>query len=340
MTVGSATARRCGAALASLLVTALVGGCAGSQAAVGRAEPAPGATPPTSAAGPGRTPRPSAVALSPLTGLPAPSPDTATRPAVGVAVATGNGLPAPVGLERADLQYVTFPVPGRQRTVAVFQSQDADRVGPVDDTRPVDNKIMVVLGGVLEHGGGTAGFVSRTDNADVPQWSAVVHPSDFARDAAGNLFGSTAVARAEPGTKPAREGLVAFRTPEAAGAPPGPVGVGVSGQPGLTLSYDPAAGTWNGSMGLLPVHATNVIVQQVAYARLDLPHTQATEGDPTVLGTGAALVLSGSRLVDATWNRVSRTTLNSYVGTDGTPVRLAPGSTVVLLVPTGTPVTR
>lgn len=343
MTVPSASPaparQRVGSALLALVGLALIGGCAGSQAASGLAEPSPGAVLPTPSSPVATTQAPTGAALlSPLTGLPTTG-DTATRPVVGVTVRTGSGLPGPAGLDRADLLYVTFPLPGRQRTVALFQSQDADRVGPVDDTRPIDNKLMVVLRGVLEHAGGSQGFVSRTDAADVPQWSAVVHPSAFAVDAAGQLYGSTAVARATPGTKPAVEGLVAFQA-AAPGPAPAPVTVRVATQPDLGLTWDPTSRTWNGAIGALPVRATNVIVQQVTYDRLDLPNTTATEGDPVVFGKGAALVLAAERVLDASWNRAGRPVLNSYVGVDGVPVRLAPGTTVVLLVPTGTPITR
>lgn len=335
----SSTARR----LVALLAVAFVGltsGCSGSTASTGKADPSV----PVTSSGPATTPPgpttpPAPVVLSPLTGLPAASAELAARPIVGVAVASGAGQSAPAGLDRADLVYVTFPLPGRQRAVALFQSQDADRVGPVDDTRPIDNKLMVVVGGVLEHAGGTKGFVSRTDSAEVPQWSAVVHPSAFSRDSAGQLFGSTAAARAATGAKPAIAGLVAFREgPDAAAPPPAPVSVAVPGQPSLGLTYDAATTTWSGLLGTLPVRAANVVVQQVTYNRLDLPNTTATEGDPDVFGAGPAFVLTAGRLLDATWNRASRTTLTSYVGADGVPVRLAPGVTVVLLVPSGTPV--
>lgn len=335
----TSTRHRVGATLFALVVLALLGGCAGSQAATGLADPSPGAVLPSGTSPAATSAAPTGqVLLSPLTGLPAVG-DTATRPVVGVAVRTGSGLPAPVGLDRADLVYVTFPLPGRQRSVALFQSQDTDRVGPVDDTRPIDNKLMVVLHGVLEHAGGTQGFVSRTDAAEVPQWSAVVHPSAFTLDAAGQLYGSTAVARATPGIKPAIDGLVAFQA-AGPGPTPGTVTVRVASEPDLGLTWDPASRTWSGAMGALPVRATNVIVQQVTYNRLDLPNTTATEGDPVVFGNGPALVLAAERVLDGSWNRAGRTVLNSYVGADGVPVRLSPGTTVVLLVPTGTPITR
>ena len=337
----ASTRQRVAATLLAVVGMAVLAGCAGSPAAPGLAEPSPGAVLPagTSPAAPSAAST-GPVLTSPLTGLPVVG-DTATRPVVGVAVRTGNGLPAPVGLDRADLVYVAFPLPGRQRSVALFQSQDADRVGPVDDTRPIDNKLITVVHGVLEHAGGTPGFVTRTDNEDVPQWSAVVHPSAFSLDAAGQLYGSTADARAVPGTKPAVDGLVAFRaasnSPMAA---PAPVTIRVAGEPDLGLTWDPTSRTWNGTMGALPVRATNIIVQQVDYARLALPHSTATEGDPVVFGKGGALVLSAEQILDGSWNRAGRKVLTSYVGADGVPVRLAPGTTVVLLVPTGTPIAR
>lgn len=326
-----------------LVCATALSACGGSAASTGDADPVPGRTGTATSSPPSPSATPvAAAALGPLTGLPLPDPAAANRPVVAVAVETGTGRPAPVGLDSADLTYVSFPLPGRQRLLVMFQSRDTDRVGPVADTRPVDGKLVLATGGVLEHQGGTSGLVSRLDNADLPQWSQVVHPDTFTRDAAtGALYGSTAAARAATGTRPAVVGLVPFRGPDApAAAAPGPVGVAVAGQPRLDLAFDTAAGQWAGTLGTVPVRASNVVMQEVTYAPLDLSGTSVVEGDPEVVGGGKAVVLTGARTLDGTWSKLNRQSLTNYLGADGVPVRLAPGPTVVLLVPPGTPVTR
>lgn len=289
---------------------------------------------------------PTVTATLPLTGQPAATPELAARPIVAVAVEAGSGLPASAGIGNADLVYVSFPSTHRQRGLALFQSKDSDRVGPVADTRPLDGKLLRTTSAVLEHSGGTSGFVKQVGRADLPQWSSLVHPSSFARDpASGALYGSTSAARAAEGVQPARPGLLAFSDPgtplpTATAAAPTGVRIEVSGQDPISVSYDAATGTWRGSVGGLSVAATNVVVQQVTYASLVLPKTGGrTEGSPDPDGTGSATLLSGPQVDQGTWNRPGGGTSTKYVHHDGTPARFAPGPTWVLLVPTGTPVT-
>lgn len=281
----------------------------------------------------------------PLTGQAAASPDAATRAVVAVPVEAGSGLPAVAGTGDADLVYVAFPTAGRQRALALFQSRDAARVGPIGDVRPLDTKLLRAISAVLEHSGGTSGFIKQVARADLPEWSSIVQPSSFSRDpATGAVFGSTTAARAATGVQPARPGLLAFSAPGTAPAtaatPPPAVQVAVAGQPAASLSYDAASGTWRGSVGGFAVAASNVLVQQVTYDTLVLPKTGGrTEGNPDPDGQGAATLLSGPTVDTGSWNRPGGGTSTKYVRADGTPLRLLPGTTWVLLVPTGTPVT-
>ncbi len=336
--------RRRPALLGATVLCLLTAACSGSSGS-STADPRDGvptvtsATPVASAA-----PTPVATAM-PLTGLAAPSADAATRPVVAVPVESGTGLPAATGTGDADLVYVDFPTTDRQRALALFQSRDSARVGPIGDVRPLDTKLLRAISAVLEHSGGTSGFLKQVARADLPEWSSVVQPSSFSRDAAtGAVFGSTTAARAAAGLQAARPGLLAFLDPGAtAPAPAGPpatVRVAVAGQPGTTLTYDAATATWRGQVGGFAVAATNVLVQQVTYDPLVLPKTGGrTEGNPNPDGQGPATLLSGPTVDQGSWNRPGNGTSTKYVRQDGTPLRLLPGTTWVLLVPTGTPVT-
>lgn len=296
---------------------------------------------PASATSPPPTPTPTAGATFPLTGQPAPTTDAASRPIVAVPVDSGSGLPGAVGLTDADVALVAFPSPQRQRVLALFQSRDSARVGPVAQTRPLDGKVLHALGSVLEYAGGTYGFVTQVAAAGLPQWSSVVHPSSFATDPrTGALFCATAAARAAVGALPGRPGLLPFGGSTPGATPPPTVRVQVSGQPLLTLTYDQGSGTWRGALtGGLSVVATNVLVQQVTYDRLVLPKTgDQVEGNPDPNGQGAATLLFGPQVDTGSWNRPGGGTSTKYVRSDGTAVRLVPGATWVLLVPVGTSV--
>ncbi|HEU0102875.1 MAG TPA: DUF3048 domain-containing protein [Mycobacteriales bacterium] len=322
----------CGAVLA-----ACGSGGSGGAAPVNPLDGVPSAAPAGTPAGvtPSATPLP-----APLTGRPATSPEAAAVPIVAVAIDAGRAPLA--GLEQADVVYVSFPSTGRQRGLALYQSQDAARVGPVGDTRPLDGKLLVALDAVLQHSGGPAGFVKQVGAAELPEWSSLVHTSSFTRDpATGQVYGSTAAARQAPGAGPARGGLLLFAPP----APPpvtgpGPVEVRIPGQPTSSLTYDLASGTWRATVGAFSLSATNVVLQEVTYEPLVVPQTGGrTEGSPALEGAGKATMLSGPVVDVGTWNRPGRTTNLKYVGGNGTPTRLQPGTTWVLLVPAGTGVT-
>ena len=267
-----------------LLVALLVGGtvCACSSKPSVSSPPAPAApsappaTPSSSAPGPT-----TAEATAPLTGLPV-SADASREPVVAVPVQTGGGRTAPVGLAEADLAYVAFPGPDRQRVVALYQSRDPGQVGPVAQTRPMDGKLVGVFGAVLQYRGGAASFVRQLARTEVVEWSSLTHSDGFTGDASGSLFASPDAARAAPGAAPATPGLLAFtRTEPAPATEEREVQVTVPSQPSLTLRYDPDDRRWEGAMGDLPLAATNVVLQEVEYEPLVLPQTGgATEARP------------------------------------------------------------
>lgn len=329
-----------------LLVALLAGGtlcaCSSDQSGGNPVAAATAAPPSSSAAAPSSPPTDApAEAIAALTGLPV-SEAASRQPVVAVPVPTGAGRTAPVGLDVADFAYVAFPGPDRQRVVALYQSRTAEQVGPVAQTRPMDGKLVGVFDAVLQYGGGPASFVRQLERTEVTEWSSLTQAAGFTRDVSGLLYASPGAARAAPGAEPATAGVIAFSS--AKNAPEEgeerEVRVSVPSQSLLTLRYDPDDRRWEGTMGDLALAATNVVLQEVTYEQLVLPDTGgATELDPVLVSSdGEATVLSPSGAVEGSWNRRGRDTLTSYVGPDAVPVRLAPGTTWVLLVPEGTTV--
>ncbi len=321
--------------------------CACSVPGSGSGGPPPAAAPPSSVPTTVPTTVPSTSpplldprTLGPLTGLPV-SPEVARAPVVAVPVTTGTGRPAPTGLDEADLTYVAFPGPARQRVVALFHSRPPERVGPVAQTRPMDGKLVRLYDAVLQYGGGPASFVQQLERTEVTPWSSLTQSSGFTREPSGLLYAAPAVARGADGARATTTGVLPFaRTPVDEDPSPPEVDVQVPAQPALALRYDPDDRRWSGRLGELEVSATNVVLQEVAYEQLVLPKTGgATERDPVLLSAdGDATVLRPSGAVTATWNRRGIATATSFVADDGVPVRLEPGTTSVLLVPEGTQV--
>src|SRR6266851_7631305 len=151
------------AASSCAVITALAGCSAGTGASPAPAgtRPASGRTSDGRAGSTATAARPagsttSTGSVAPLTGLAVPD-AIARRPAVAIAVASSD----PVGLGSADLVFgeMTSPV----RYLAVFQSDEASRVGPVTSTRPTDGQALSVLHPLLGYDGGTSEFISVLD---------------------------------------------------------------------------------------------------------------------------------------------------------------------------------
>jgi hypothetical protein len=109
-------------------------------------------------------------------------------------------------------------------------------------------------------------------------------------------------------------------------------------------TWAPAVGAWARSEGTTAargadgrqLRATNVVVLRVDVvntgyrdpANNPVPETRLT-------GTGQAVVATGGKTVLARWAKASVGAVLTLTGSDGAPIRLAPGSTWVELVPNG-----
>ena len=89
---------------------------------------------------------------------------------------------------------------------------------------------------------------------------------------------------------------------------------------------------WAGPGGLL---RTNLIVETVVY-KLLTPSKSATVASADVIGTGASTVLAGNVAVAGTWIRPAPQQVTNYVDASAVPFSLAPGTSMILLVPAGT----
>lgn len=338
------TAGRRGVALAAaglLLAAACSGGGAGQEAA----SPADTAVPVTA---PAATPTP-----SPLTGLDSPN---AARPALVVKIDNAAAARPQAGLDRADVVFEEVVEGGEVRFMAVFQSHDAEAVGPVRSVRPVDPDIVSSLGGLFAYSGGTAQFVSLIRRAPVTlvgfdQLGSRAYTKRRDRRAPSNLFTTTAALYAGAGTAappppPPHFAFLAEGAPfEPAGASPAlHLTVNISNRARADWDFDAATGVWrrgtNGTPhtveGGTQLGFANVIVQFVAYTNTSA-RDQAGSPVPTaaVVGQGRALVLSAGRVVEASWSKPSATAVTEYRDAAGAPLMLTPGTTWVTLAPTG-----
>ncbi|MBV8982678.1 MAG: DUF3048 domain-containing protein [Acidimicrobiia bacterium] len=295
----------------------------------------------------------------PLTGLPGADQPNRTRPALVVKIENVDEARPQSGLTAADLVYEEVVEAGLSRLIVVFQSKDADPIGPVRSIRPSDPSIVKPLNPIFAYSGGTTKFINMLHAAGITDVGVDAAPGAYyrrpGRSAPHNLYSST--------------GRLYSKAPAGAPAPPktfdflgageqfGGAGVvpanHLTVQPGQRTSavydYDPASNTWKRTSNGRPqvveggaqVAPTNVIVWFVPY--VNSPGDVDVVGEPVsvaqVVGTGDAWVLSQGKLVKGRWSKPSAEAPVSWTDAAGAPIKLTPGSTWIEVQPIGTPAT-
>jgi hypothetical protein len=284
----------------------------------------------------------------PLTGHPAPDPALRDRPALAVKIDNVALARPQSGLERADLIYEEF-TEGVTRFIVIFQSDDAEVVGPVRSVRPADPVIVTPLGGVFGFSGGSPAAVDlarATPLTLVTEGNVDVMYRRPGRSAPHNLYTSTAGIRskAPAGTPPpAKFGPFlplggAFTA--AGGTPVTRLDLAPAPFLSAAYTYDAATGTWNrftdGTPHLVEggrqVAPTNVILQFTPYSVFV---ADAAVQYPEVIGTGEAWILSDGWLVTGSWAKPSPEAPTTFADAAGAPIALPPGQTWIHLLAPG-----
>jgi hypothetical protein len=296
--------------------------------------------------------------IAPLTGL--PQPDAGLRQRVAMVVKVDNVDPArpQAGLDAADVVFEEM-VEGRvTRLIAIFQSTDAARIGPVRSTRTTDIDIVSALNHPLySYSGGNANYVAQLRASPVIDVGADTFAAPYIRSGPHplphNLYPNTAA-------------LLAL-APKGSGPPPALFAYGAAGQPAvgagatpathLDLNFgfaaaiwdwDPAAQTWkrgqNGSADVLQsgqqIAAANVIVQFIPYTTDGFATGEGISPPPAIpkgqtVGSGTAVVLAGGTVIQAKWTKASSTAVTQFTDSAGQPIKLTPGRTWIELAPVG-----
>jgi hypothetical protein len=312
----------------------------------GSPEPEPGPSPttttPTTAAPTTAAPTTTVpLRTAPLTGLP-----TVREPrrVVAVKVDAAPNVTRFSGLESADLVYEVLVEGGITRQLALFESRDAERVGPVRSVRTSDLDLVANLGDpiVVFSGADDLTLDAALAALDTPfTESSAGAGRAFTRDrslrAPHNLFVSTAAVRTvidEPGT---------VRAPLARG--PAPAGVPV---PGVRIAFSPATTVgfrWDGDRGEwlrerngrpltddrdVQLGVDSVLVLSSTYTS---PPWDRASPQLESVGSGSALLFTGGALVPLRWRRTGPASPFELTGGAGTPVSLPPGRTWVAFAP-------
>jgi len=331
-----------GVLLAATAATALLlSGCDAASVDLVVGTPTPTSTPRPAAAV-----APIAVAFAPLRGTQA---DAAALRHPSIAVKIDNHWDArpQIALNRADVVFEELVEGGLTRYLAVWHSDVPDVVGPVRSVRPMDPDIAGPFGGIIAYSGGQQYFVDLMHA--MPIVNLVGDEDDgtlFERadDRPGphDLVLAAAEAVARNAELPPPPVQFAYGTadplaaPALSAAPTSRIELVFSEAGHPSWEWDPTAYAWLRSQDGVPdleasgdrVRATNVVTLRVA---VEWPYEEVPL---TVLtGTGEAWVSVGGRTAHGTWSKADAGSPVVLTADDGSPLRLAPGSTWVELVP-------
>ncbi|QGQ18598.1 DUF3048 domain-containing protein [Cellulomonas sp. JZ18] len=333
-------------AVAASLAVAACGAPATSE------QPPPVTQRPTIAPAKAPAPAPEVPPTWPLTGV-AGTPDP--RPALAVKIENTAVARPQSGLEQADVVWETIVEFEVSRLIAVFHSQVPEEVGPIRSVRPMDPVVLAPTGGMLVFSGGQPGILDLVARSGL---QTVSHDAGApglyrvrGRSAPHNVYGSPATwwGIAEAGRTAPAEQFAFARRPEhatavVAGTPASTLAFRLSGQSRPSWTWDGGTGTWLRSEGGAPATAaTGARLSAVNVVSVTAPHPNTSFGAqggaavPTydLVGEGDGVLATGGRTVPVRWRKDAEDQPLRLFLADGTPARLAPGSTWVELVPAG-----
>ncbi|MGH9277623.1 MAG: DUF3048 domain-containing protein, partial [Acidimicrobiales bacterium] len=250
------------------------------------------------------------------------------------------------GLDVADVVFEPVVEGGQTRFLAVFQSTDADSVGPVRSVRPSDPAIVSPFGGVVAYSGGIGRFVNAMKATGLKNYTendtdVLVRRSD--KRAPHNLYASTSALRSKAGGGNPPPKFNSFLKPGEPYAPAGAVPVthitlAVGRTTTAEYDWDAASSTWKRSTDGRPhvaesgaqIAPTTVIVQFIPYegtGEVDASGSPVTEGK--VVGTGEAVIFSGGTMLRGRWSKPNANAMTTWTDAAGAPISLPPGRTWV-----------
>ncbi|HEY2814401.1 MAG TPA: DUF3048 domain-containing protein [Acidimicrobiales bacterium] len=284
----------------------------------------------------------------PLTGLPTGA-GPATRPALSIKIDNISDALPQSGLNQADIVYEALVEGGLTRLFAVFQSQDADPVGPIRSARPVDADLLDQLGGgIFAYSGAAPGEIAPSqDHSGATLISNDDGVSAFYRahgkSAPHNVYASTAnlyQAGADAGDHSAAPPQLFHYGPATPGTPVTQADVPLGERSSATWHWNTLSGTWdrdqNGKPDLLEdgsqIDANNVLVMSVPIEGSGVFDVTGVE-DPlvVVIGQGPCWLLRDGQLVPGTWSRPATTAPTTFTDSTGAQFVFAPGRTFVEL---------
>ena len=373
-----------GGGLALLLMLSFAGACAGRaasptptptktpmiQAREATATSSPTFTPvPTDTPGPTATPTldPSLIVpardpgLSPFTGLRPADPAVLQRRPLAVKFANIAAVRPQSGLSKADVVVESQIEFSATRFTAIYQSQDAPRMGSIRSARLIDAELPVIFDAVLCFSGGAEPVRQKLYKSAFGDHilEALMYSQSYFRDpniaVPNNLFASTsalwAVAQNKGWNKtPNPTGAWVFSAAAPAGAAPASKLDVAYPQGAVSWGYDAASGRWLRSIDGQPhkdtldgkqLSAADVVVITANHVKtliLEYGTTEMAGGvnrsiEVQLWGEGPVKILRDGKVYEGKWVRTMGDAPFRFVDAQGQDIPLKPGNAWWQVVP-------
>jgi hypothetical protein len=295
--------------------------------------------------------------VNPLTGLKSYTPqDWLHRRVLAVKVGNSSAERPQSGLDRADVVYEELVEGGITRFMALFLTNAADRIGPVRSVRTVDPDIAESYHSLFAYSGGVPPVISRLHDAsnvtDVGADAAGdAYHRDDNRNAPYNLYTSTGLLwNGRSGSPPDAQFsfLPTNADPSKTGSPATNVNFKFAGNGSdVKFVYNAGSGLYERFTDGVPHTVEHPGQnQQLAFRNVIVEMVRVTSGsytdragnltnDIAVVGSGAVVFFRAGRAVRGRWNRSSREGPMRYTDDAGQPLQIAPGNTIVEMLPDG-----
>jgi Protein of unknown function (DUF3048) N-terminal domain/Protein of unknown function (DUF3048) C-terminal domain len=288
----------------------------------------------------------------PLTGDEAPSERALQRPALAIKVENIDEARPQSGLMEADIIWEEEAEGGITRFIAVYQCQEASRVGPVRSARPVDPPILMLFRTPLfGYAGGVASVEREIAEAGVVDLNYIDAAEAYTRDpnrsAPHDLYTTTAALRREAkGRGQTPEALFTYEEepPERKGTKPGrEIVADWSVATDVVWRYRSSDGLYrrfHGEEAHVLEDGNQVAVDNVVAMMVERQETRIVDpaGNPVpnfdVVGEGDVIVFRDGRAIRGSWERPGEEEPLRLVDRQGDEIPLKPGTTWIMLYPT------
>lgn len=284
--------------------------------------------------------------LAPLTGRPATSTAAAKRPALAVAIRAGDAADgSAAGLSDADFVYEEV---GSGRVVALFQTKQPSRVGPLAQARPFDAKILPVTGAIVATSGGPDKYVRQLTKADGLTSRT---PASFSAGFRNGYAIPRALTRGKAARLDPPAQLLQYAPPGGKLAPSAASASKLTVElPGADASwaYDATAKVWRRSSGSAAgsdsggFAAANVVVQLASFKTSKLRQTGQSVRSVRPYGKGTVTAVAAGanagQSAAGTWRKPGTNEETVYGAGRAKPLLFTPGPTWVIIAPVGSKV--